>query len=82
MESGKIVLISDFWGKKIIPAILRDVTCTLPNRSDVWIPSGYEGAGGYSTRETSEIQEFNWTDEVKNDVMSQWEAELAERFHK
>ena len=68
----KIVFIDNFWGNKIIPAILRDAPCMLPQRSEVWIPDGYEGAGGYSTRLTTSIQEFTGTDEVRQDVMKQW----------
>ena len=73
--SEKIVFIDNFWGNKIIPAILRNSPCMLPQRSEVWIPDGYEGAGGYSTRLTASILEFTGTDEVMQDVMEQWEAE-------
>jgi hypothetical protein len=75
--NAKIVFIDNYWGDKIIPAILRDTTCILPERSEVWIPDGYEnsGGGGYSTRKTKEIQEFTGTAEVRQDVMKKWEAE-------
>jgi len=68
----KIVFIDNFWGNKIIPAILRNAPCMFHDRSEVWIPDGYEGAGGYSTRLTTSIQEFTGTDEVRQDVMEQW----------
>ena len=75
-EEYNIILITDFWGRKLIPAILRKVDGLLPGRSDVWIPDGYEGSGGYSTRLKKEIKEFNLSDDIKNDVINQWKAEL------
>lgn len=72
----KIVFITNFWGSGIIPAILLDQEkCILPQRTNVWIPDGYEGAGGYSTRKSIEILEFNGNEEMKKDVMQKWSEE-------
>ena len=69
----RIILIDDFWNQKIIPAVLRNAECKSPGRSEVWIPEGYEnGGGGFSTRLTNTIKEFNGTDEVKKDVLTKW----------
>jgi hypothetical protein len=79
-EEYNIVLISDFWGRKLIPAILHKVDGILEGRSDVWIPDGYDGdarsIGGYSTRKKTEIKKFNLSDDIKNDVINQWKDEL------
>jgi hypothetical protein len=80
MESftnNEVISITNFWGTKRIPAILRKNTnCMFPGWSDVWIPDGYEnGGGGYSTRNCTEIKKFEGTDEVRNDVIKQWEEE-------
>jgi hypothetical protein len=80
---GQIVLIDNFWGNKIIPAILRGYDEVLKGRYDVWIPDGYEGAGGFSTRDKASVYVFNGTDEVKNDVLNQWDIrqkEMRERY--
>jgi hypothetical protein len=78
--SENIIFTSNFWGTKVIPAILTKVEGCLPYRSDVWIPSGYEeGAGGYSTRSKTDIKEFTGPDEMKQDVMKQWEAEQQQQ---
>jgi hypothetical protein len=76
-NNNEIILITNFWGTKIIPAILRkNVVCMFPGWSDVWIPDGYDtGAGGYSTRNNTDIKKFEGTDDVKNDVMMQWNNE-------
>jgi len=74
----KIIFVDNFWGNKIIPAILRGPSTILLGRSNVWIPEGYDGTGGYSTRKTIEIKEFTGTDEVRQDVMKKWEAEQKE----
>jgi hypothetical protein len=72
----KIIFVDNFWGNKIIPAILRGPSTILLGRSNVWIPHGYDGtAGGYSTRKTLEIKEFTGTDEVRQDVMKKWAEE-------
>ena len=76
-EEYNIVLISDFWGRKLIPAILQKVDGILSGRSDVWIPYGYDGDGGYSTRKKTEIKEFNLSDDIENDVIKQWKDELV-----
>lgn len=80
MENDKLVLIPDFWGKTMIPAILTNIGGILPERSDVWIPSGYtNSSGGYSTRKITEIREFSGGDETRNDVLTQWNTELETR---
>jgi len=72
----KIIFTSNFWGDIIIPAILTKVEGTLPGRSDIWIPNGYENSGGgYSTRAPNDIKEFTGSDEMRQDVIKQWEAE-------
>jgi hypothetical protein len=75
-ESEKISFINNFWGTRIIPAIVThtEKTC-LAGRYDVWIPEGYEGSGGYSTRKPSDITEFTGTEEMRQDVMKQWATE-------
>ena len=65
----KIIFVDNFWGNKIIPAILRGPSTILLGRSNIWIPEGYDGTGGYSIRKTLEIKEFTGTDEVRQDVM-------------
>ena len=76
---GKIIFTSNFWGTKIIPAILTKVEGCLPGRSDVWLPSGYdEGAGGYSTRAVDDIKEFTGSDEMRQDVLKQWQVRRLE----
>ena len=75
-EEYNIILITDFWGRKLIPAILQKVDGILEGRSDVWIPYGYDGDGGYSTRKKTEIKKFNLSDDIKNDVINQWKDEL------
>ena len=77
---NEVITIPDFWGKIWIPAILRkSAACHSPERSEVWIPTGYEnGGGGYSTRNRTEIKKFEGSDDVKKDVMKQW----AEREYK
>ena len=78
IEEYNIVLISDFLGRKLIPAILQKVDGILEGRSNVWIPDGYDGglSGGYTTRIKSEIKECNLSDDIKNDVIKQWKDEL------
>jgi hypothetical protein len=78
-EEYNIVLITDFWGRKLIPAILQKVDGILEGRSDVWIPYGYDGDGGYSTRKKTEIKQFNLSDDIKNDVIKQWNDEIKRR---
>lgn len=76
----QIVFITNFWGTKIIPAILTKLESTsLPGRSDVWIPDGYDGSGGYSCRKPSDISEFTGSAEMKEDVIKQWDAEKQYR---
>jgi hypothetical protein len=75
-EEYNIILITDFWGRKLIPAILHKVDGILEGRSDVWIPYGYDGDGGYSTRKKTEIKQFNLSDDIKNDVIKQWNDEI------
>ena len=79
-EEYNIILIPDFWGRKLIPAVLQKVDGILKGRSDIWIPDGFDGdgrsCGGYSTRIKSEIKEFNLSDDIKNDIIKQWEREL------
>lgn len=75
-EEYNIILITDFWGRKLIPAILQKVDGILEGRSDVWIPYGYDGDGGYSTRKKTEIKQFNLSDDIKNDVIKQWNDEI------
>ena len=76
MENYKLVYISNYWtNKPNIPAILTKVDGILPNRSDVWIPSGYDSSGGYSTRKIEEIYEFSGNDDMKNDITRQWKEE-------
>ena len=76
----KLIFTSNFWGTKIIPAILTKVEGCLPNRSDVWLPCGYDGgSGGYSTRALNDIKEFTGSDEMRDDVMKQWETEKQQR---
>ena len=71
----QIIFVDNFWGNKIIPAILRGPSTILLGRSNIWIPEGYDGTGGYSIRKTLEIKEFTGTDEVRQDVMEKWAAE-------
>jgi len=72
----KIVYITNYWGSSIIPAILKDdEDCILPGRNNVWIPGGYDGSGGYSTRKKTEILEFTGSEEVRKDVMQKWSEE-------
>ncbi len=78
-EEYNIILISDFWGRKLIPAILHKVDGILEGRSDVWIPDGYDGSGGYSSRKKTEIKKFNLSDDIKNDVIKQWNDEIKRR---
>jgi len=78
-EEYNIILITDFWGRKLIPAILHKVDGILEGRSDVWIPYGYDGDGGYSTRKKTEIKQFNLSDDIKNDVIKQWNDEIKRR---
>ena len=77
---GKIIFTSNFWGTKIIPAILTKVEGCLPGRSDVWIPCGDwdKDAGGYSTRAADDIKEFTGSDEMRQDVIKQWQARQLE----
>ncbi len=76
----QIIFTSNFWGTKIIPAILIRVEGILPGRSDVWLPNGYDkSAGGYSTRAPTDIKEFTGSAEMRLDVIQQWEAEKQER---
>ena len=80
---GQIVFINNFLGNKIIPAILRGYDQVLEGRYDVWIPDGYEGAGGFSSRDKAAVYVFNGTDEVKNDVLNKWDIrqkEMRERY--
>ena len=77
-EEYNIILINDYWGRKLIPAVLRKENGILEGRSDVWIPDGYDGcsSGGYSTRLKNDIKKFNLSDEIKNDIIKQWEREI------
>jgi hypothetical protein len=80
MENNKIILTTDFWGKTIIPAILTKVDGILPNRCDVWLPSGYTNSGGgYSTRAHNDIFEFTESENIKTDVLEKWNTELEKR---
>ena len=75
----KLILTSDFWGTKLIPAVLIKEDGILSGRSDIWIPGGYEcGGGGYSVRTKSDIKEFTWADEIRKDVIKKWETEKQE----
>ena len=78
IEEYNIVLIKDYWGTKLIPAILQKVDGIIEGRSNVWIPNGYDGglSGGYTTRIKSEIKEFILSDDIKNDVINKWKDEL------
>ena len=76
-KENDVILITNFWGKKQIPAILiKNTISHTPTRSNIWIPTGYDiGSSGYSCRIHTEIQKFEGTEEVKNDVIKQWEVE-------
>jgi hypothetical protein len=72
---GQVVYIKTMLHEKIIPAILRCDDSVLPGRYSIWIPDGYDGAGGYSSRVKNEVYIFDGSDDIKKDVMTQWLAE-------
>jgi hypothetical protein len=78
----KIVMIDNYWSTGMIPAILRNAECMFPESSEVWIPDGYEsGGGGFSTRVTRTIQEFNGSEEIKNDILTKWKnVKIAQKL--
>jgi hypothetical protein len=74
-QFGQVVYIKTMLYKKIIPAILRGDDPVQVGRYSIWIPDGYDGAGGYSSRATDEVYMFDGSDDIKKDVMAQWLAE-------
>ena len=74
-QFGQVVYIKTMLYKKIIPAILRGDDPVQVGRYSIWIPDGYDGAGGYSARDTDEVYLFDGSDDIKKDVMTQWLAE-------
>ena len=74
-QFGQVVHIKTMFYKKIIPAILRGDDTILSGRYSIWIPDGYDGAGGYSSRDKNVVYIFDGSDDTKKDVMAQWLVE-------
>ena len=74
-QFGQVVHIKTMFYKKIIPAILRGDDTILTGRYSIWIPDGYDGAGGYSSRVKNEVYIYDGSDDIRKDVMTQWLAE-------
>ena len=72
---GQVVHIKTMFYEKIIPAILRGDDTVLAGRYSIWIPDGYDGYGGYSSRAKNEVYIFDGNEYEKNDTINQWVAE-------
>lgn len=77
-QFGQIINIKTMTYKNIIPAILRGNDQVIEGYYSVWIPDGYDGAGGFSARAMNEVYEFDGSDDVKKDVLKQWEDRQRE----
>ena len=60
----------------MVPAIYLNPERLEPRRSVVWIPTGYTPAchEGYTSQPF--IAVFSGTDDVKKDILGQWELEV------
>jgi hypothetical protein len=77
-QFGQIVNIKTMFYKRIIPAILRGNDRIIDGYYSVWIPDGYDGAGGFSARAMDEVYDFDGSDDIKKDVLKQWEDRQRE----